>query len=109
MFIKINTSSLVKLSVQSFTVFSEKYPSLISQWAIPIGVNSFSMLEGKIFTNLSPLFLYQILCNSEIAGKRLVENQYCVGSLPVNSGLGQGVGFDSLQIKDKTLSFKYLI
>ena len=54
-------------------------------------------------------FLYQILCSSEIAGKRLVENQYCVGSLPVNLGFGQGVSSDSLEIAANASYFKYLI
>jgi hypothetical protein len=70
------------------------------------GVSSSSMLEGRIFTNLPSTFLYQILCSSEIAGKRLVENQYCVGSLPVNLGFGQEVGSDSLEIKAKASYFK---
>jgi hypothetical protein len=69
------------------------------------------MLEGKIFTNFRrrATFLYQILCSSEIAGKRLVENQYCVGSLPVNLGFGQGVSSDSLEIAANASYFKYLI
>lgn len=41
-----------------------------------------------------------------ITGRRLVENQYCVGSLPSLSGLGQGVGLDGVQIAAKTLNFK---
>jgi len=48
------------------------------------------MLKGKIFTNLPPTFLYKTACKLEIVGKRLVENQYCVGISPVNLGLGQG-------------------
>ena len=53
-----------------------------------------------------------------IAGRRLVENQYCVGSLlsilgldkgvRLDKGVGrdQGVGFDGVQIGAKTLNFK---
>lgn len=45
-----------------------------------------------------------------IAGRRLVENQYCVGSLRASGypslGLGQGVGLDEVQIEAKTLNFK---
>jgi hypothetical protein len=41
-----------------------------------------------------------------IAGRRLVENQYCVGSLPAIVELGQGVGLEDVQIGAKTLNFK---
>jgi hypothetical protein len=47
-----------------------------------------------------------------IAGRRLVENQYCVGSLlsilglDKGVGLDQGVGLDEVQIEVKTLNFK---
>jgi hypothetical protein len=41
-----------------------------------------------------------------MAGRRLVENQYCVGSLPSILGLDQGVGLDGVQIGAKTLNFK---
>jgi hypothetical protein len=43
-----------------------------------------------------------------ILAKRLVENQYCVASLPVVLKFGQGVGSDSVQIKAKALYFKNL-
>ena len=41
-----------------------------------------------------------------IARRRLVENQYCVGSLPSILVLNQGVGLDRVQIGAKTLNFK---
>lgn len=57
------------------------------------------MFKGKIFIYLPSITLYQRWCKLEIAGKRLVLNQYCVGSLPVNFGFGQGVGLDTVQIE----------
>jgi hypothetical protein len=71
-----------------------------------IGVNSSSKFEGKIFIYLPSTTLYQSLCKLEIDGKRLVLNQYCVGSLPVNSGLGQGVGLETVQIEANASNFK---
>jgi hypothetical protein len=66
------------------------------------------MFKGNLLTYLPSISLYQILCRSEIVDKRLVENQYCVGSIPVSSGFGLGVGSDSTQIEAKTPFFKYL-
>ncbi len=42
----------------------------------------------------------------EITGKRLVENKYCIGNLPVNLVLGQGVGLDLVVISDKTSNLR---
>lgn len=66
------------------------------------------MFKGNLLTYLPFISLYQTLCRSEIVDKRLVENQYCVGSTPVRLGFGQGVGSDSIQIVAKTSFFKYL-
>lgn len=66
------------------------------------------MFKSNLLTYLPSISLYQTLCRLEIVDKRLVENQYCVGSIPVSSGFGQGVGSDSLQIEAKTFFFKYL-
>lgn len=44
-----------------------------------------------------------------IADKRLLENQYCVGSLPVNYGFGYGVGSLLVEILANGLYFRYLI
>lgn len=54
--IKVNNSSLVKLTVQSFKVSSEKYPSALTKWAILIDVISYYILEGKNFTNFPSIF-----------------------------------------------------
>ena len=40
--------------------------------------------------------------------KDLVEIEYCVAFLPVVSGLGQGVGSNSVQIGAKATCFRYL-
>jgi hypothetical protein len=76
------------------------------QWAKAIGVNNSSILKGKTFINLPSICLYQSGYKLVIAGRRLVENQYCVGSLPSILGLDQGVGLDGVQIEAKTLNFK---
>ena len=94
--------------MQIFTVPSAKYPSPIIQCAKPRGVNISSIFNGKTFIYLPFISLYQKECNLEIIGKHLVENQYCVGSLPINLGFGQGVDLDLLHIKAKASYFKYL-
>lgn len=73
---------------------------------MPTGVNNSSKLKGKILTYLPSFTLYQSRCKLEIAGKRLVLNQYCVGYLPLNLGFGQGVGLESGQIEANALYFK---
>ena len=70
------------------------------------GVNSSLILKGKTFINLPSICLYQCWYKLVITGRRLVENQYCVGSLPPNLGLSQGVGLDGVQIGANTLNFK---
>jgi len=66
------------------------------------------MFKGKIFIYLPFTCLYHVSYNWVILGKRLVENQYCVASLPVILGFGQTVASDSVQIKAKASYFKYL-
>ena len=69
------------------------------------------MFKGTnfIFIFLSSSFLYHELCSLLILSRDLVEIVYCVGSLPVVSGLGQGVGSDSVQIgaRGKATCFRY--
>ena len=68
----IKTSSLVKLSVQSFKIPLSQYPAII-QWARPIGFNSSSIIEGKTLTGFPSNILYQTLYISVIIGNCLVE------------------------------------
>jgi hypothetical protein len=75
---------------------------------ILIGFNSSSIIEGKTLTGFPSNILYQTLYISVIIGNCLVENQYCVGFLSVNSGFGQGVGSVAVEIDEYATNFKCL-
>lgn len=64
------------------------------------------MLLGKIFIYLPSTFLYQVECKAPKVGKVKELNQYWVVSLPVNLGLGYGVGSLELQKALRALNFK---
>lgn len=65
------------------------------------------MFKGKLFIYLPFTCLYHVSYNWVKLGKRLVENQYCVASLPVLLRFGQAVGSDEVQIKAKATYLKY--